>query len=943
MKISIFPGSAGALDGICRRGGGAPRAIFGAARWNLSESYQVEASIFMIMAHPFPHQTQRIKDSPFRRIAALTVLLFVCLSAFSKPAEETWTEKTLKGLSLREKIAQLIQIRTTGKFLNRQSPEYQAIRAQIQQHHIGGVVLFAGNVYESAILLNELQTISRLPLLVSADFERGAAFRIGDTTSFPWTMALGATGSEQLAYRQGLITAQESRSLGVHWIFAPVMDVNNNPDNPVISIRSFGEDPDLVARLGSAFIRGAKKGGVLTTAKHFPGHGDTAVDSHIGLPVVQSDMAHLRSIELAPFRSAIEAGVDSIMTAHLAVPLVTGEPETPATLSPMILTDLLRNTLKFRGLVVTDALEMAGITNHYWCGQAAILAIQAGADVLLLPPDTAVAINEIERAVIRGDISEQRITQSVRKILDIKYALGLQKNRLVSINRIGDVVASTQNTNLAREIADHSITVVKDDRHLLPINVLNYPQVFSLVLTPDLESSPGATFQAEMRKRFPSVRTAWGNARISEELLATIDKAVAESDLIVCSTLVRLTSGQDATPIPESQQIIFKKLMAAQKPLIWVALGNPYVFRFEPEIGTYLCTFSYSEGSQVAAAKALAGEIEITGRMPVSIPPYSKVGDGLHIPKSEMLLTPATFEALGLPKNAFDKTRQILSTAINTGVIPGAELVIGYQGKIAWDLAIGRTGFGPNSTAVSSDTIYDLSSLARSVSTGSGILLAAESGSLILAAPVKDYVPEFKTTGKTHIQDLLEALSTDDRTDADGPAANSGILETVISRVSGLSLDQYLARRLFEPLGMKSSQRNPPKNFHGGTASSEESRRDTWFCNAKDLAVFAQMILNRGIYDHRRYFSPEAVSKYTGSHGSWSKPLISDWIVRLFSASSFGRRSSGGSIIWIDPAKRLFIVFLTNGQRRSKEDKNIDEMQRALSESIVAVIDRTRP
>jgi beta-N-acetylhexosaminidase len=876
-----------------------------------------------------------------RRIAVLAVLLFGWISAFSKPPEETWTEKTLRSLSLREKIAQLIQIRVPGKFINRQSPEYQAIRDQIQQHHIGGVVLFAGNVYESAILLNELQTVSRLPLLVSSDFERGAAFRIADSTSFPWTMALGATGSESLAYRQGLITAQESRSLGVHWIFAPVMDVNNNPDNPVINIRSFGEDPGLVARMGSAFIRGAKKGGVLTTAKHFPGHGDTAVDSHIGLPVVNSDLARLQSTEFVPFRSAIEAGVDSIMTAHVAVPQITGEPETPATLSPKVLTDLLRNTLKFGGLVVTDALEMGGITNRNWCGLAAIRAIQAGSDILLLPTDIAVAINEIERAVRRGDISEQRIEQSVRKILAAKSALGLQKNRLVPINRIGALVASPQNTSLAREIADHSITVVKDAQRLLPIPVLNYPKVFSLVLTSDLETSPGATFQAEMRKRFPSVRTAWGNARISDELLATIDKAVAESDLIVCSTLVRLTSGQDTTPVPESQRTIFKKLMAAQKPLIWVALGNPYVLRVEPEIGTYLCTFSYSEGSQVAAVKALAGEIKISGRMPVSIPQYSKVGDGLQVPKSEMVLAPATLDALELPKNAFDDARQILSAAIHTGAIPGAQLVVGYRSKIAFDLTMGRTGFGPNTTAVSSDTLYDLDSLAKPVCIGSGIQLAAGSGNLIMVAPLKDYVPEFKILEKAQIQDLLEGLSKDDQTDTNGPVADARILETIVSRVSGLSLDRYLANRLFEPLGMKNILRNPPKNYPDAIAGFEESKRGAWFCNAKDLAVFAQMIQNRGVYDHRRYFSPETVSKYTGSHGPWSKPSSSDWTGRLFSISSFGRRSSGGSLLWIDPAKKLFIVLLTNGRHQSGEDKKMDEFQQTMSESIVSAIDAT--
>ena len=263
--------------------------------------------------------------------------------------DTSWVSKTMARLSLRDKVGQLVQVRVSGRFINRESPQFQELADAVRRNHIGGVTLFAGDVYESALLLNELQKLSDLPLFVAADFERGASFRITDTTSFPWTMAIGATGSEELTYQEGAITAREARALGVHWIYAPVMDVNNNPDNPVINIRSYGEDPQLVARLGAAFIRGARDHGVLTTAKHFPGHGDTATDSHIGLAVIPSDRARLESVEMVPFRSAIAAGVDSIMTAHIAVPQVTGEPDIPATLSPKILTDLLRGKLQFRG------------------------------------------------------------------------------------------------------------------------------------------------------------------------------------------------------------------------------------------------------------------------------------------------------------------------------------------------------------------------------------------------------------------------------------------------------------------------------------------------------------------------------------------------------------------------------------------------------------------
>jgi len=515
-----------------------------------------------------------ISRAPLVCLLAAIVLLHL-VEAFPQSPDGTWTEETLKRLSLREKIAQLVQIRVPGKFLNNQSPEFQEIKDQITQYHVGGIVLFSGDVYESAILINKLQELSTLPLIVAADFERGLSFRIENATSFPWTMAIGATGSEEYSYRQGLITGEESRALGVHWIFAPVVDVNNNPANPVINIRSFGEDPELVSRLGAAFIRGARKAGVLTTAKHFPGHGDTATDSHLGLAVIESGLDRLQAVEFVPFKSAIEAGVDSIMTAHVAVPQVTGNPSLPATLSPRILTDILRNTLNFGGIVVTDALEMGGITNTYWGGQAAVLAVKAGADVLLLPPDAGVAINEVERAVNRGDISEARIDQSVRRILDAKRRMGLHRSRTIEISRIEQVVASPQSQELAQEIADRSITAINDEQKLLPVSPLSSTRIFSLVLAPGLESSPGAVFQSELRKRFLSVRTAWANERISEGLLADIDGAAANSDLIVCSTLARLTSGQNTIAIPESQQLILEKLAASGKPVIWVAFGNP--------------------------------------------------------------------------------------------------------------------------------------------------------------------------------------------------------------------------------------------------------------------------------------------------------------------------------------------------------------------------------
>jgi beta-N-acetylhexosaminidase len=548
--------------------------------------------------------------------------------------DTTWVAETMKRLELRDKVAQLVQVRVFGRFMNSRSPEFLRLAGEVERNHVGGVILFAGNIYESAVLLDRLQELSNLPLIVSADFERGASFRIADTTSFPWTMAIGATGSEDLAYQQGAITAREARALGVHWVFAPVMDVNNNPDNPVINIRSYGEDPRLVARLGTAFIRGCRSNGALATAKHFPGHGDTATDTHIGLAVVPSDRAKLESVELVPFQSAIEAGVDSIMTAHVAVPAITGEAGLPATLSPKILTDLLRDSLHFKGLVVTDAMEMGGITTRFSTGDAAVRALKAGADMLLLPPETNVAIEAVVRAVQVGDLSEARIDQSLEKVLTAKTKLGLHLKRSVAIEQIRDAVAAPESLKLAQEMADRSITLLRDRNRTVPLSRSASGNILSVALASDPDPAPGALFQAELRRRFPSVRTASLDPRTPQDLVTNIAKSAKDAEVIVCSTFVRVVSGKGDMALPPSHRKLLGELLATGKPVVWIAFGNPYVLRLHPGAPAYMCTFSYSDVSHIAAARALAGEIAITGKMPVSIPGQSRVGEGLDVPQS---------------------------------------------------------------------------------------------------------------------------------------------------------------------------------------------------------------------------------------------------------------------------------------------------------------------
>jgi beta-glucosidase-like glycosyl hydrolase/CubicO group peptidase (beta-lactamase class C family) len=843
-------------------------------------------------------------------------------------------DRTIKSLSLREKIAQLVFVRVPGRFLNRDSEAFVEMRRQVTADRVGGLVLFSGNVYESTLLLNELQTISSLPLLVASDFERGAAFRIADTTSFPWAMALGATRSEQLSYEQGLVAAREARALGVHWIFAPVLDVNNNPENPVINIRALGEDPDLVARLGSAFIRGARTGGVLTTAKHFPGHGDTATDSHLGLAVVQSDRARLEAVELMPFKRAIEAGVDSVMTAHIAVPNITGEPKEPATLSSKILDGLLRSSMNFRGIIVTDALEMGGITNRYWCGLAAVRAIQAGTDVILLPPDSTVAISEVLRAVKRGDIAEARIDESVRRILEAKRRLGLQRNRLVAPNLPARIVGTPKSAKLAQDIADRSITVVKDEARVLPLDPARYPRIFNLVVSPDLESAPGAVFQNEMRRRFPLSQSLWANARIPDDLEATIVKTASEADLIVFSTLTRLTTGQSADPVSGRQEILFHKLIGLRKPLIWVAFGTPYIFKIAPQAGTYVCAFSYSESSQVAAAKAIAGEIEIDGRLPVSIPGYFKPGDGLTVPKLEMKLRmpPLT----GHPEDIPDQCTKLLDSIIESGVLPGAQILVGRESAITLQIARGKTGFEVNSAAVSAKTSFNLGSMSPVVGLITAATMAAEQGSLLSNAPLEDYVPETRGTaaGKVRVQELLKTAAAQSGESAGVSEANT-TLNSILLQTTGVRAQKFLAERLFKPLGMTETFFKPSERLRAPAESTEGIKPPELFSSAQNLAIYAQMLLNRGVYDHRRYLKMDTVDAISKSRGFWRKPSEADWTEHLFSSAAFGHLADSGSFLWIDPQRKMFAILLTNARLG---DARVAEAQERICKAIVASI-----
>lgn len=569
-----------------------------------------------------------------------------------------WADKELKRMSLEEKIGQLIAVGVNATFLNQDSEAFKAIRHQVVDNHVGGIILFRGPVYESVVLVNRMQELAKYPLLISADLEAGSGMRFDDTVNFPWNMAIAATGDPDYARRAGELTGREARAMGIQQIYAPVSDVNNNAANPVINVRSYGEDPIDVSRFVAAFVEGAQHAGVIATAKHFPGHGDTATDSHRGLPEIDVTRDRLNSIELVPFRAAVDAGVGAVMMGHIGLPLIDStaikplpkdvklgpidtndgaeiisEKSTmPTTLSP-VMHQILRKDLKFDGLIVTDAMSMSGLTLYFTQEEASVRALEAGADLLLKPADADAAFRGVHEAVKKGRLTEQRIDESVRKVLAAKYDLGLVQQRITSLEGLDRAVAGKQANDLADDIANDAITLVRNDAKLLPLKLQTASRVFNLAITNgDDRLSIAQPFIAAMTRERIKVETAVLDDRSSEaDVKSAVDKA-AVADVVMVSMYGRVRTGQArSVALPEPGTKALNELIERKAPLVGISFGNPYILMSFPALQTYLVAYGDMPSLQEATARGLAGRIDIDGRLPISLPGMYPRGAGIQL------------------------------------------------------------------------------------------------------------------------------------------------------------------------------------------------------------------------------------------------------------------------------------------------------------------------
>ena len=595
-----------------------------------------------------------------KRLLALAVMsLSATIGPAAQPAldktAQQWVDATLKKLTIEQLVGQMIFAPLNSTYLSSDSDQYEGLVKLVHESQIGGLIAFGGtepvpnvllnNTYgpiilgqplELASLFNRLQSISSLPLLTTSDFEWGVAMRVAGATKFPRAMAFGAAGDPQLAYEAGKVVGLESRAIGVHVNFGPVADVNNNPRNPVINIRSFGEDPTRVGGMVAGWVKGLQDAGMLATLKHFPGHGDTDVDSHLGLPIIAHPRARLDAVELPPFQGGMTAGAAGVMVAHMEMPAIDAE-KRPATFSPIVIGDVLRGQMKFNGLVYSDSMKMAAITRMATPGEAAVRAVQAGIDVVLDSPDSAAAAAALVEAVKSNTIPRVQVERSVRRILEAKARLGLHRARTVSIENAPLLLGGRKHEAIAQTVADRAITLIKDERNMVPLptartgsvmylSVLDYPSGWRI-------AAPSRTMIPELRSRWPATESFEVSDRTTPSELDMVRTLAAKYDAVVAGIFVRASSGSGRLDLAPQLEQFLKDLARAterrKQPFVSVLFGNPYTAMGMPEAPAMLLTYDFSDGAERAAVKALSGEIRITGKLPIALPGLFPLGQGL--------------------------------------------------------------------------------------------------------------------------------------------------------------------------------------------------------------------------------------------------------------------------------------------------------------------------
>lgn len=941
-------------------------------------------------------------------LLALALLLFAC-SGNRGPGPENWVSEMMNSLTLEQKVGQVMVPAIVAKYYQQDNPQFRNWEKLVRDYHVGGVMYFRANPYDIARSLDRLQAQSDIPLLIVADVEWGIAMRVNESTRFLQNMAIGATGSEDYAYQMGEITGKEARAMGIHIGFAPTVDVNNNPDNIIINTRSYGEDPQQVGRLGAAFIRGLQSQGIYATAKHFPGHGDTSTDSHINLPTIDAPADRLRTVELPPFQAAVDAGVKCVMVAHITYsdfPQMEGR---PASMDRYFIQDVLRKQMGFEGMVLTDAMQMGGITENYWSGEAAVMALNAGADMVLLSPNFETTYQFVLQAVRDGRVAMTRLNDAVRKVLEAKKAQGLhlQHQPKIDLAKMEATVARPEHRAKAEEIANAGMTLLRDKQNILPLAAERLEKVLVVSVTDEIGAQQyNSQLLSEVQRRVPDAYAVHIDPRSTEDEVRHAIELSDSVDAVITGAFVKWGSHKGSVSLPDTTVKLLQDFFTIEKPMAVVAFGSPYTIRQLPEVPSYLCAYETEPIAIRAATRAVFGEIPLKATLPVSIPGYHQIGDGLKREARKMELRAESNDAISL-----QEAWMILEKAMADSIFPGAQVAIVHQNQLIADRTFGRQTYDPASPEITPETLYDMASVTKVTTTTMVAMKLWEQRKIFLDIPIKSYLPEFSGGDKDSVtlRHLLthssgnhwwvdlwnkannrqEALDYIYKLPLDFVPGDSMIYSDlglilaghILETVTGKTLDKMAAGYVFKSLGLENTMFNPPKSQLGRIAPTEiggsmnrglihgdvhdenafflggVSAHAGLFSTARDMAALGQLLLNGGIYKHQRIYNPQTIDYWTSRQGitrtstralGWDTPsehgsLAGDY----FSKGSFGHTGFTGTSLWIDPNRKVAVVLLTNRVHPTRERGGIGKVRRdfhnAVMKAIMASMGETLP
>ena len=883
-------------------------------------------------------------------------------------------DSLMNTLSLEQKIGQLFVVPAYGRFTSEDEDRFKNLMDLVKDHHIGGIIFMNGDIYGQATLTNKLQRITDLPLWITQDMEYGAAMRVNGTTRFTPAMGIAATGNPNNAYLVGKITAIEAKALGVNQVFAPVLDVNNNPDNPVINVRSFSADPNMVSTFGNAFIAGVESEGVVSTAKHFPGHGDTDIDSHLDLPIVNHDYDRLDSLEFIPFKSAIDKGLSSIMSAHIAYPNLSEETGLPATLDKTILNEILIDSLNFEGIIITDGLEMNGIASKYSPGSAVVQALEAGADIMLISPDVKTAIHEVEKAVEAGILTEERLDVSVRKILNLKKKHQLFDANDVKLEELPTLIDRVEYEAIAEKIARESVTLLKNRNNILPIQASKYPKIMVLAVSDDESGSTGTPLVRYVRDHHPDVKFRVFDKRSSAEEKGRILRDARNSDLVIIGSFIALRS-QQPIQLEKKQLQLLWQIQNMKQPTVLVSFGNPYVLKDLKKSSVHVLSWSNHYTQIQQTVPALFGAADIQGKLPIDIPGLYKIGDGIQIKQSSIRSDRA--ESVGMSSDSLRRINYVMEKAIQDSVFPGGIVAVMKDGVITYQKGFGYHDYAKTKPVKFND-VYDVASITKVMATTTATMKLVDEGKLSLDDKLSKYIPEFDTDDKRDIairdvllhqtglppfkvyvdklktrKEIIEAIKNEPleyETGSKYVYSDLGmiLLAEVISEVAGSRIDRYVRKEFYFPMGLYSSFYNPAamgrwmvnrippteidEVYGRGLVQAKVHDERAYFMDgiaghaglfssARDMAKYAFMLLNDGIYGGNQYLTKETIDLFTSKQSTFNDRGLGfdrkssyglSTAGQLASNDTFGHLGFTGTSLWIDREKNLTVIVLTN-------------------------------